>query len=104
MAKRRRRKERRALQLPAYSRVLAAIGLLFIALFIVLLNTSDDRSWQEYIDAGDRAYKRGNYAWAEKMYREALQYAEQSDKDGPLVAKTWRHLRRLEQTRSRSTP
>ena len=104
MAKRRRRKERRTLKLPAYSRVLAVVGLLFITLFIVLSYTSEDRSWQEYIDAGDRAYERGNYAWAEKMYREALQYAEQHDADGPMVRTTWRHLHRLEQVRSRPAP
>ena len=79
-------------------------GLFFVALFAIILFTSDDRSWQEYIEAGDRAHERGNYAWAEKMYREALQYAEQQGKDDPTVTETWRRLNRLERTRSRATP
>ncbi|MFT5088913.1 MAG: hypothetical protein ACI8PG_003279 [Planctomycetota bacterium] len=89
---------------PSYTRFIVIIGLVFAVLFAVLLTTSDERSWQEYIEAGDRAYERGNYAWAEKMYREALQYAEQHGKDDPLVAKTWRHLNRLERTRSQAAP
>jgi hypothetical protein len=106
MAKRRkgrRRATRNRLSIPN-GKALVSIALLFFVLFIALFVTSDDRSWQEYIDAGQRAQERGNYAWAEKMYREALQYAEEQDANGPMVRTTWRHLRRLEQIRSQPTP
>ena len=108
MAKRRRKKKvakaKNASATPSYTKVLIFVGLFFVAIFAVLLTTTDDRSWQEYIDAGVRAYERGNYAWAEKMYREALQYAEQNGKDDPQVAKTWYHLNRLDRTRSQAAP
>lgn len=108
MAKRRRKKKvakaKKVAAKPSYTKVLVFLGLFFVALFAVMFTASDERSWQEYIEAGDRAYERGNYVWAEKMYREALQYAEQQGKDDPLVAKTWRQLNRLERTRSQSTP
>jgi hypothetical protein len=106
MARRKRKKKQKKANptRPSYTRFLVIIGLFFAILFAVLLTASEERSWQEYIDAGDRAYERGNYAWAEKMYREALQYAEQHGKDNPLVAKTWRHLNRLERTRSQAAP
>ena len=108
MAKRKRKKKlakaKNTGAKPTYTKFLVFIGLLFAVLFAVLLTTTDERSWQEYIEAGDRAYERGNYVWAEKMYREALQYAEQQGKDDPLVAKTWRQLNRLERTRSQSAP
>ncbi len=107
MARRRRKKKSpKAVQKKGTSHrgPLIGIGLFFVAIMLVLFYAAENRSWQEYIDAGDRAYERGNYPWAEKMYREALQYAEQKGKKDPLVAKTWRHLKRLERARSRAMP
>ncbi len=74
---------------------------LLVAILSLLFFLGKDRSWQEYIDAGDRALERGNYEWAEKMYGKAMQYAQNKDAKDPLVAKTRASLKRLEKVKSR---
>ena len=54
----------------------------------------EDRHWQEFTDAGTRALERGNHAWAEKMYTEALQYAQQQG-DEEKEVQSYRLLNRL---------
>jgi tetratricopeptide (TPR) repeat protein len=54
-----------------------------LALFAILLFgvigtiAFDDRHWLAFDDAGDVAYERGNYDYAERMYKEALQVARE---------------------------
>ena len=74
---------------------------LLVAMLILMYFSSENRYWQEYIDAGDRASEHGNYEWAKKMYNEALQYAQNKDPKDPLVAKTKAYLERLEKDKSR---
>ena len=80
---------------------LAITVALLVAILSSLYFSVEDRYWQEYIDAGDRALNRGNYEWAEKMYNEALQYAQNKDAKNPLIAKTRAYLKRLEKVKSR---
>ncbi len=47
-----------------------------------------DRHWSAFQDAGDRAYGRGNYAYAQRMYDEALQEAERLDPRGEELVQT----------------
>ena len=76
-----RRKRKKAPQQPKvtgpnYTGPLIIAVVILVAIIGIMHFANADRSWQEYIGAGDRALERGNYDWAEKMYREALQYAE----------------------------
>ena len=52
------------------------------------------RHWNEFSEAGTRALERGNHAWAEKMYTEALQYAQQQG-DEEKEVQSYRLLNRL---------
>jgi hypothetical protein len=47
-----------------------------------------DRHWHNYREAGNRAYARGNYAWAAKMYSKALKEARDLDPYDPRVVKS----------------
>ena len=80
---------------------LAITVAILVAILGSLYLSGENRSWQKYIDAGDRAFKRGNYEWAEKMYNEALQCAQNKDAKNPLIAKTRAYLKRLEKVKSR---
>jgi hypothetical protein len=73
---------------------LAITVAILVAILGSLYLSGENRSWQEYIDAGDRE-------WAEKMYNEALQYAQNKDAKNPLIAKTRAYLKRLEKVKSR---
>ena len=53
------------------------------------------RHWEEFNAAGDRAFSRQNYSYAEKMYREALQRAEALDPQDARVVKSLTDLHRL---------
>ena len=53
------------------------------------------RHWEEFNAAGNRAFSRGNYPYAEKMYREALQRAEDLGPRNARVVKSLRALHRL---------
>ena len=102
MARRKRKKPpKKTTPGPSYAKPLALIIALMVAILGFLYFSSEDRSWQEYIDAGDRALERGNYEWAKKMYGQAMQYAQNKDPDDPLVAKTQAYLKRLEKVKGR---
>jgi hypothetical protein len=103
MARRKRRKPppEKTRTGPSHTGSLVIVVLLMVTILAFLHFSAEDRSWQEYIGAGDRALSRGNYDWAEKMYGEALQYAQNKGDDDPLVAKTRRYLQRLEKARGR---
>ena len=53
------------------------------------------RHWEEFNAAGDRAFSRQNYQYAEKMYREALQRAEDLGPQNARVVKSLTALHRL---------
>ena len=53
------------------------------------------RHWEEFSAAGDRAFSRKNYTYAEKMYREALQRAEDLSPRNARVVKSLTALHRL---------
>lgn len=65
--------------------VLVVLGV--IVLFgVVGYVAFDDRHWRAFDDAGDVAFERGNYAYAERMYTQALQVAEELDDRQLIVA------------------
>jgi len=53
--------------------------------------------WDEFRQAGHRAYRRGNYKYARQMYREALQQAEELDPGGRLVVESLLDMARVYQ-------
>jgi hypothetical protein len=72
--------------------LLAAAGL---GLILWQLDAQfEERHWTEFSEAGTRALERGNYDWAEKMYTEALQYAQQQGNQDKEV-QSYRLLNRL---------
>ena len=48
----------------------------------------EDKHWQEYRKAGQRAFERGNYKWAEKMHKKALQEAKDLGAKDPRIIKS----------------
>jgi hypothetical protein len=72
--------------------VIAFVLLLGVALAGTLLFR--DRHWHAFDDAGDAAYERGNHAYAERMYLQALQEAQELD-DPSLEAASQRDLSRV---------
>lgn len=79
----------------------ALIGLgVIVVLGIIGTISFDDRHWHAFDDAGDAAFERGNYAYAERMYDEALQVAREL-KDEKLIAESLRDLNRVYAARAR---
>ena len=97
---RRKRKKKAPNKETAHMKAVVFIAVIFLAIMSLLHLSSEDRFWQKYIDAGNQALERGNYEWANKMYRQALQHARQNGKDSPLIAKTQAHIKRLEKVRN----
>ena len=68
------------------------VGLLVaIALGLLLWyahTAFEDRHWQEYRKAGQRAFERGNYKWAEKMHKKALREAKDLGPKDPRITKS----------------
>lgn len=82
MAKTRKKRRTRRKTRPSGSgmnlRLLLAVGLLMLlagAGYVAF----DDRHWHAFDDAGDGAYKRQNFEYAENMYRKALMEAQRLD-------------------------
>ena len=68
---------------------IAAIAVVLCALLWVgHTSCFQDRHWSAFKEAGDRAFGRANYAYAQRMYTEALDEAERIDPDGERVVKT----------------
>lgn len=90
-----RRKKRRRLPFsPELVKALiggVVVGLVFWVFFV----TAEDRHWSAFYEAGERAAGRGNYTYAEKMYREALQEADRLDPKGDKVIQTLEAMARL---------
>ena len=103
MARRKHKKKapRKKTAKTVHMKAVVFIAVIFLAIMSLLHLSSEDRFWQKYIDAGNQALERGNYEWANKMYRQALQHARQNGKDSPLIAKTQAHIKRLEKIRNR---
>jgi len=76
------------------------IAIIFLAIMTLFYFRTEDRFWQGYIDSGNQALERGNYEWANKMYNQALQHAQQQGDDNPLIAKTQAHIKRLDKVRN----
>ena len=95
-AKRRRRTRRRSTPGPDRARLFAWLGLaLFVVLGIIGTIAFDDRHWHAFDNAGDAAFERGNYRYAERMYNEALQVALDR-KDDELIARSRQALRQVQ--------
>ena len=58
-----------------------------------------DRHWSAFQEAGDRAFGRGNYAYAQRMYGEALEEAERLDPSGEELVQTLLALNRTHKAR-----
>lgn len=60
------------------SRLLGALAFLVGLALVgwIVRATSADRHWRAYNSAGDGAYSRGHYDYAERIYDQALQEAE----------------------------
>lgn len=58
---------------------------------------TEGRMWNEFRQAGHRAYRRGNYKYARQMYREALQQAEELNPGGPREVKSLLDMGRVHQ-------
>jgi hypothetical protein len=63
---------------------------------------SRDRFWEDTRSAGHRAYQRGNYEYAQRMYHEALEQAEDLDPGGRLVVASLLDLGRVYEARGRA--
>jgi len=79
-----------------------AAGLAAALLAWLAVSSSQDRFWDDTRAAGHRAYKRGNFLYAQRMYREALQQARDLDPDGRRVIQSLLDMSRVCQARGRS--
>ena len=51
------------------TRGVAVIAVAMCVLLWLAYTEFDDRHWSAFKDAGDRAFGRGNYAYAQRMYK-----------------------------------
>ena len=79
------------------SPIFNAVAMYFLARQIT------DRHWSAFQNAGDRAYSRGNYAYAQRMYHEALQEAERLDPRGEELVQTLLALSRTHKASGEQT-
>ena len=88
-AKKRRRKARprrpRSAGKARQALWIAAVVLVIAFLLWLGFAGFEDRHWSAFKEAGDRAFGRGNYAYALRMYDSALDEAERVDPDGDKV-------------------
>ncbi len=81
--------------------ILLLFIILGIFLGLMIYASSGDRFWEAYVASGDRAFRLGDYARAEKMYRQALRYSQESNSDQERVAQSLLFLHRLYKTQGR---
>ena len=62
----------------------------------------EGRHWKEYREAGQRAFERGNYEWAEKMFKKALKEAEDLGVEDPRVRQSLVDLIRVYKSQGRA--
>ena len=100
--RKRKRKKRRASRAGVPKLLWIALALAVVGALAWLGSAGfEDRHWHAFIDAGNRAYGRGNYAYAERMYSEALQQARDLDSGGELERKSLKYLDRVRSAQSR---
>ena len=92
----------RKIKKPSQTALLLFIILGLCLLFWLIYFSFEDRHWKKFSEAGTRALERGNYEWAEKMYGEALQYAQAQGPDNPRVVETFLLLHRLYKVQGRN--
>lgn len=93
-ARTRRKKRRRRRRRGDRTRLWTVIVLVVIVgLGVVGTIAFDDRHWHAFDNAGDVAFERGNYQYAERMYDEALQVAR-SLEDPKLITSSLQALSR----------
>ena len=104
MAKGRRRRATRAQGRSGRSRrapALVLVAAMGVLLAWVAYTGSQDRFWDDTRAAGHRAYQRGNFDYAQRMYREALQQARELDPDGHRVIQSLVDMSRVYEARGR---
>ena len=91
-AKKRRRKARprRPRSAGKARQALWIAAVVLVIAFLLWLGYAgfEDRHWSAFKEAGDRAFGRENYAYAQRMYDAALDEAERVDPDGEKVVQT----------------
>lgn len=80
-----------------------AIAMAMCVLLWLAYAGFEDRHWSAFQNAGDRAYGRGNYAYAQRMYHEALQEAERLDPRGEELVQTLLALSRTHKASGEQT-
>ena len=94
-----RRRRRGGVKSASQASWVAAIALVVCVLLWLAYAGFLDRHWSAFQDAGDRAFGRGNYAYAQRMYGEALEEAERLDPSGEELVQTLLALSRTHKAR-----
>ncbi|MDA0333627.1 MAG: hypothetical protein O2782_00485 [bacterium] len=83
---------------------LGALVVLGVIVVMGIIGTVafDDRHWQAFDDAGRVAYERGNFDYAQRMYNEALQVAQELQ-DPDLIRSSLLALSRVDAARRRAS-
>ncbi len=103
MAAKRRKKRKKKSANPPLRLLTAPLLLLAAALILWYAHVGfADRHWRNFREAGDRAYERGNYAWAAKMYGKALKEARDLDPHDPRVVKSLVDLNKVYKAQGRA--
>ena len=82
-------------------RALVVLGVI-VVMGIIGTVAFDDRHWQAFDDAGRVAYERGNFDYAQRMYGEALQVAQEL-RDPDLIKASLLALSRVDAARRRGS-
>ena len=77
------------------------IVLLTALFFWYIQDVFEDRTWKEYRQAGQRAFDRGNFKYAEKMYRRALKEARDLGPQSPLIEQSLADLSEVYKTQGK---
>ena len=82
-------------------RALVVLGVI-VVMGIIGTVAFDDHHWQAFDDAGRVAYERGNFDYAQRMYGEALQVAQEL-RDPDLIKASLLALSRVDAARRRGS-
>ena len=93
MARKKKSRGRKRRKKPNLAILLMPLLAVAVALLLWLANAGfEDRHWQGYRMAGQRAFDRGNYEYALRMHKKALKVAEELDPDHQHVAESLRDI------------
>ena len=81
--------------------VVPLIVLVAALFFWYIQGAFEDRTWKEYRQAGHRAFDRGNFKYAEKMYRRALKEARDVGPQSPLIKQSLADLSKVYKARDK---